>query len=424
MPKLLNRNPKLSKLRKYAVVYYRGKIHYFGLHGTPEALTAYNRFCTEIQASPTSCPLKGEKHVTIRELAVAFLDHAAENFNSTNCSFYRIILVDFLDELYGDGTPVDDFTPRCLKLVRDKMIQSRRFCRRIVNRSTNSIIAVFAWGVENELVQETTWRALKVVKPLQKGYPGTFDNEEREPVPDDVIRRTLPFMPPTLRAMVQLQRILGMRPNEIFKMRVGDIDTTRGNGLWYYVPGSYKTARFVGKIVFPLGKPEQELIAPYLVGKTPEQAVFSPRTAMQERGAERRANRKTKMTPSQAAQHKERAAKPSYYAEFYNRDSYRQAIKHAIDKGNKALQDNEIPHWTPYQMRHTAATEISRTAGREKAKALLGHRSLITTENYNHSDLRVREELALNRRNPFATCEIAEGKSMKSGTDSPTSDVD
>ena len=60
-------------------------------------------------------------------------------------------------------------------------------------------------------------------------------------------------MPPTLRAMVQLQRLLGMRPNEIFKMRVGDIDTTRENGLWYYEPGAYKTARFVGKIVFPLG---------------------------------------------------------------------------------------------------------------------------------------------------------------------------
>lgn len=102
---------------------------------------------------------------------------------------------------------------------------------------------------------ETTWRALKAVKTLKKGSPGTFDHEEREPVSDDIIQRTLPFMPPTLRAMVQLQRILGMRPNEIFKIRVGDIDRTRDNGLWYYVPGSYKTAKYVGKIVFPLGNP-------------------------------------------------------------------------------------------------------------------------------------------------------------------------
>jgi hypothetical protein len=52
MPKLINRNPKFSKLKKYAVVYYCGKIHYLGLHGTPEALTAYNRFCAEIQSNP------------------------------------------------------------------------------------------------------------------------------------------------------------------------------------------------------------------------------------------------------------------------------------------------------------------------------------------------------------------------------------
>jgi hypothetical protein len=47
MPKLINRNPKLSKLQKYAVAYYRGKIHYFGVHGTPEALTAYTGIFSE-----------------------------------------------------------------------------------------------------------------------------------------------------------------------------------------------------------------------------------------------------------------------------------------------------------------------------------------------------------------------------------------
>ena len=76
--------------------------------------------------------------------------------------------------------------------------------------------------------------------------------------------------------MIKLQRILGMRPNEIFLMRVGDIETTRGNGLWYYVPGSYKTSKFIGSIVFPLGEPEQKLIAPYLVGKKSDEAVLSP----------------------------------------------------------------------------------------------------------------------------------------------------
>ena len=72
-------------------------------------------------------------------------------------------------------------------------------------------------------------------------------------------------------------------------------------------------------------------------------------------------------------------------------------------KGNTVLPEGEtIPDWTPYQLRHTAATETSRTVGKEKAKALLAHRSMRTTEIYDHSDLAVREELARNRWNPLA----------------------
>lgn len=404
MPKLNSRPPKYSKMGKYAVVYHRGRPHYLGLYGSPESMSAYSRFIAEIQANPASFLPSGGKHVTICELTAAFLDYSKANKNPTDYAHDRVVVLDFLDKLYGDNIPVDDFKPRCLKLVRDEMIRSGRFCRRIVNRYTFRIIAVFAWGVENDLAPETTWRALKTVKSLPKGYPGTFDNEERQPVSDKVIRRTLPFMPPTLRAMVQLQRILGMRPNEIFKMRVGDIDTTRGNGLWYYVPNSYKTAKFVGKIIFPLGKPEQELIAPYLEGKKAENAVFSPRTAIQERSAVRRANRKTKITPSQATREKERAAKPSRYAEFYSQYSYRQAIKYAIEKANRQLPEEEkIPHWFPYQLRHSAGTAIELSHSDEDAQALLGHRTVNMTKRYSHTQLTRRETLAWNRRNPFET---------------------
>ena len=399
MPRLNNRNPKLSKLRKYAVAYYRGKIHYLGLHGTPEALTAYNRFCAEIQENPTFITSQRAKCVTVRELTAAFLDHAAANTDSATYSFFRVVALDFLDVLYGDNFPVDDFTPRCLKLVRDEMIKSRRYCRRILNRCVKSVIAIFSWGVEHEMVKETTWSALKAVKPLQEGHYGTFDHEERQPVPDDVVRRTLPFLPPTVQAMIKLQRILGMRPNEIFLMRVGDIDTTRENGLWYYLPGSYKTSRHVGKIVFPLGKPEQELIAPYLEGKNADNAVFSPRQAMAERNAERAANRKTKPSPSHMRKAEERAKKPSYYAEFYNRDSYRQAIEHAICTGNKAGQ--AIPKWTPYMLRNSAATAIESEIGLDEAQAQLGHKTADMTRRYSKAQLRIREALARKRVNPF-----------------------
>ena len=242
MPKL-NRPPKYGKLNKYAVVYLQGKPKYLGIYGSPESKIAYSRFLAEIETNPAGVLPHGEKDITVKELTAAYLDYAKANTDPVNYSFFRIIILDFIDKLYGDGTLADEFTPRCLKLVRDEMIRSRRFSRGVLNRHITRIISIFKWGVENELVQETTWNALKAVKPLSKGHTDTFDHDEREPVPDDVVRRTLPYMPPTLRAMVQLQRILGMRPNEIFNMRVGDIDRTRRNGLWYYVPGSYKNLK-------------------------------------------------------------------------------------------------------------------------------------------------------------------------------------
>ena len=354
MPKLNNRPPKYCRMGKYAVVYFGGRPRYLGPYGSPESKVAYSRIVAELQANPVAVfqPI-GDKHVTVSELTATFLDHVQANTDYTDYSHYRVVVLDFLDNLYGDNMPVADFKPRCLKLIRTEMIKSCRFCRRIVNRYTHRVISIFAWGVENDLVPETTWRALKAVKSLRKGEEGTFDNPPRQEVSDDVVKRTLPFMPPTLRAMVVVQRLTGMRPSEVFNMRVGEINRTQENGLWYYIPKSHKTEHYIGNKSIPLGKSEQKLIALYLEGKKPEQAVFSPRTALEERNAERRAKRKTKIPPSQAARDKASTTKPSAYSEFYNQCSYRQAIEYAIEKGNRLLSNGEkIPHWTPYQLRH------------------------------------------------------------------------
>jgi len=413
MPILKNRPPKYLRSGKYAVVYAHGKRNFLGLYGSQESKVAYARFVAEVQTNPTFILSKGETKITVRELTAAFLDYVEATADSKTYSHYRVIVLDFVDKLYGDDTPVDSFKPSCLKLVREEMVRSRRFCRKLVNKYANLIISIFGWGVENELVPETTWRALKAVKSLPEGYPGTFDNEERQPVPDDVIRRTLPFMPPILRAMIQIQYLTGCRPSEIFNMRTGEIDRTRGNGLWYYTPKSHKTKKHIGKKEIPLGKPEQELIAPYLVGKKPEAAVFSPRTAQEERNAEKRANRKTKISPSQAARDKARAAKPSRYGEFYNRDSYRQAIGHAIKRGNRLLpEDQQIPHWFPYLLRNSAATATELAHSDEDAQALLGHKTVNMTKRYSKTQKTRREKLARNRRNPFDDGGLADDRAV------------
>ena len=402
MPKLKNRPPEYRQSGKYACVYHHGKRIYLGDYGSPESHAAYSRFVTESQANPTFHLTKEKADIAVCELTAAFLDHAKATADPNSYAHYRVVILDFMDKLYGDDTNADDFKPSCLKLVRDALIQSRRFCRRMVNRYTKRIVSIFAWGVENDLVQETTWRALTVVKSLPEGFPGTFDNEEREPVPEHVIRRTLPFLPPTLQAMVQVQYLTGSRPSEIFNMKVGEIDRNRGNGLWYYIPKSHKTKKSIGKKEIPLGVPEQKLIAPYLEGKKPTEAVFSPRTAQEERNAEKRANRQSKITPSQQKRDETRAAKPTRYGESYTAFSYRQAIEYGIAKANRQLSDDEqIPQWYPYQLRHAAATDAELAYSDTDAQALLGHTTVNMTKRYSKTQLKRRERMARDRRNPL-----------------------
>ena len=405
MPKLTNKPPKYSKLKKYAVVYLNGKIHYLGLYGSPESKTAYARLVAESRSDAARLPRgEGEESVSVGELATAFLDYAKAALEAPNYTHHRIIIGEFLIALYGDVL-VNDFKPSCLKLVREELIQSRRFCRNTINDYISRIVRLFSWGLEEELVKPEIAAVLKAVKPLPEGYPGTYDHEERTDVPDDVIRRTLPYMPPMLAAMVQIQRMTGCRPSEIFRMRVGEIDRNADSDLWFYHLASHKTKKKTKqKKVVPLGKPEQDLMAPYLVGKSPGQAVFSPRTAMEERRTQQKANRKTKMTPSQAARTEASAAKPSRYREFYDKDSYRQSIKYAVQKANKNLPaEEQITDWTPYAVRHTAATMMELEAGLDEAQALLDHSSADMTRRYAHARLRKLKELARNRVNPFDT---------------------
>ena len=214
----------------YDVVYIDRKPKYLGRHGSKESEVAYTQFCSEWWArkarltaegrsSPIPLPppkVDGVSDITVKELAAAFLEHAEKMLKKPNYTHYRIVVVEFLVKLYGDVL-AEGFRPRDLKLIRNELIHALnkrgkpRFCRGMVNEYTRRIATVFAWGAddENDLVSQNIVAVLKAVKPLPEDYPGTFDHEEREDVPDAVIKATLPFMPPTLQAMVKLQRLLG-----------------------------------------------------------------------------------------------------------------------------------------------------------------------------------------------------------------------
>jgi len=244
MPKLSNRPPKPPRHKSgknvYAVVYTDGKKNNLGRWGSPEAKAAYARFEVEwwenhrrpiAERVPPTLTTTGTKtDTTVSEVALAFLQYVEATKRPDNFTHYRIAVMDFLVKHFGT-TPADDFTAGSLNLIREAMIQSRRFCRLGVNDYTRRVVTLFQWGVSVGMVDRVTAWGLGTVKPLEPGHPGTFDHAEREYVTDDVIIATLPILPPTLQAMIKLQRLTGMRPSEVFNMLVGDIDTKSVPGI-------------------------------------------------------------------------------------------------------------------------------------------------------------------------------------------------
>ena len=63
----------------------------------------------------------------------------------------------------------------------------------------------------------------------------------------------------------------------------------------------------------------------------------------------------------------------------YRESSYYNAIR-------RTCRRLDVPHWTPNQLRHAAATRIRRECGIEVARTLLGHTDISTTEIYAERD--------------------------------------
>ena len=256
---------------------------------------------------------------TLTELTAGFLKHIAPRLDHSHLLHFRYT-IGYLVGTYGELF-VNDFSPKKLKNVRSRMVATGRLCRKTINDYTRRIVQMFSWGCEEECVEPSVVAALREVKSLRKGEPGTFEHPPRKEVPDDIVRRTLPFMSPTVAVMAQIQRMTGMRPSELCAMTVGDIDKTREPGLWHYIPRKQKTQEYIGEAPIPLGFPEQILIAPYMEGRKSGAAIFSPRTAVKEMNERRRIARKSKITPSQNERDQRRTEKPAnHIGEFYDSD--------------------------------------------------------------------------------------------------------
>ncbi len=339
------RVPKLcrhrSSERAYVTDPATGKAVYLGTWGSPEAIAAYGRwvqaFLGRHQEAPADLPHGYSP--TVSELLNAYLAFADTYYRkhgkpTTEAGTVRQA-ARFLFDLYPD-LPARDFGPASLKAVRAAMIEAGH-AREHINKQIQRIRRVWRWGVEHELVPADSWAALRAVQGLAAGRTAAKESEPVVPADPAAVEAALPFFPPLLRAMVQIQLFSGCRPQDTCILRKTDLDCTQLP--WVYVPYTHKTEHRGRERKIWLGPQARAVLAPLLEKSEPEAWLFRHR-----RGR-------------------------------YTTQAYRRAI-------DRVLEKHGLPLWSPGQLRHTQATAVRSRFGLEAAQVYLGHAEADVTQIY------------------------------------------
>ena len=394
------RIPKYRRRRDRDSAFVEIGGHRVGLPGrydSHESLTAYHKIVQKaLAAKQNGRKIRPSIDVAVVDLVGAYLDHAKLYYLPKNGQAggeydnLRQALRPLLD-LHGE-TAVEDFGPLKLKEVREAMIAAG-LSRGVVNARINRIRRAFRWGVENELLPAAVSQALDAVSGLRKGKTTARECRKIEPAPESAIDAVLPLLTPVLADMVRVQRLTGMRSENLVLMRACDIERT--GDVWLYRPAQHKEEHHDQALVIPLGPKCQAILGPYL--DRPKTAfLFSP----QESELQRRAAQRAKAVRPGSGAHRTRPGVRTHY----NPRSYRRALWYAIRRANKQRSDEAIaadydppppiPHWHPHQLRHSIGTEVRRKYRTEAARVYLGHARMSTTEIYAERDLDLARQIA------------------------------
>ncbi len=390
MPKTHN-NPAYRKHKAtgQAAVTLCGKHFYLGPHGTAASRREYDRLVSEWMANGRRLPTYDNSDIPVLELINSYWKFAQTYYVKNGEHTQEVAKIKAtlsrLKKMYRDAY-VSEFGPLAMKAVRGRMIRDGykrgtkkySYSRLHINQTMQRIIRMFSWGVEQQLVEPRVLHGLREVKGLRKGRSEARETKPIRPVPDEHVDAIKEHVTSPVWAIIELQRLTGMRSGETVIMRACDIDMT--GKVWLYRPSSHKTEHHDYDRVIDLGPRAQQIIEPFLQRST-EAFLFSPAEATQERYAKasthRRKNQKTKKRVTLRK-----------IGEQYTPSSYRKAIKYACTQAG-------VPEWHPHQLRHLAATKLRHDHGIEIARIILGHRSSFTTEIYAENDRQAARKIVM-----------------------------
>lgn len=410
MPRSTKSVPRYRKHKAsgHAVVTLNGRDYYLGPHGSVASRVEYDRLIAEWLANNRQLPPNEAPFpcLTINELILAYWHHVegyyVKDGRPTSEQSNIKQAMKRLRRLYG-LTVAAEFGPLALKTVRQTMIQDG-YVRTSINKNIDRIKQMFRWATAEELVPATVYQGLRAVAGLKCGRTEAREPERVQPVADSLVDAIRAFVPRQVWAMIELQRLCGMRPGEVVIMRACDIDMD--GDVWLYRPASHKTQHHGHERIVELGPRAQQTIKLFLQTDLAGY-LFSPADVVAEIRAQRHRNRKTPLScgnrPGSNRKTNPRCAPGAHYTTA----SYRRAITRAIttafphpelaklrkcdltpDQKEELRRWHKNYHWHPHQLRHTFGTRVRKAYGLETAKVLLGQRTLSATEVYAEIDRR------------------------------------
>ena len=403
----MKRPPKLcrNKCRNFAYVTVNGKQIYLGKWGTDEAQAAYERFLlnwikTNRENQPQNQPQPKDPRggFTVTEMAVAYVAEYRKRPVKNRSDLKTFIrIANRLADVFPNYE-ADRFSVRDLETLRDsfqneeftRMGKQQKRSRTYLNKLISRTKTIFSWGSSKEMVSAETVARIKCLQPLRKGLTTAPEPKPRHLIPTEDYKAVLPFLPAYYKDIVEVLHLTGMRPSEICNMKVSEIEKTKN--VWIYRPSSHKTAYQGNNRIVPIGKHAQKILKRHLSGRNEDEYVFTPARAMKSCWDAKRAKRKTPVQPSQQKRDKEHQGKYVKYRDRIDPTTIGRVVSAAC---KKALEAKKISQsWTPYDLRHTAITEVRTKYGAETAQHFAGHSNLDTQRFYDHSALAAASKVA------------------------------
>lgn len=192
--------------------------------------------------------------------------------------------------------------------------------------------------------------------PVQAARPAGH----RQPVPDADIEATCAHLPAVVADAVRFIRLTGCRPSEALNACRAELTTT--GTTWAWQLREHKTKHHGRTRTIAVGPRARAILQRWWQGKADGDIIFS-------RGDLRRAT---------AGPVKMRRLRTDGNA--FDQADLRQRVKRAASQAG-------VPHWTPYQLRHSGLTAIRSTGGVDAAQAQADHADTRTLQRYAGPDI-------------------------------------